>query len=71
VVNDGYAELAHRFPGRIESYVMLPLPHIDASLREMDCGFSQLGCVGVKMNSSCLGRSIAEPEFEPISDLLT
>ena len=45
---------------------MLPLPHIDASLREMERGFSQLGCVGVNMNISCLGRSIAEPEFEPI-----
>lgn len=45
---------------------MLPLPHIDASLREMDRGFSQLGCVGVDVNISCLGRSVAKPEFEPI-----
>jgi 6-methylsalicylate decarboxylase len=66
LLNDGYADLAHRFPSRVASYVMLPLPHIDASLREMDRGFSQLGCVGVNMNISCLGRSIAEPEFEPI-----
>ena len=66
LLNDGYAELAHRYPNRIASYVMLPLPHIDASLREMARGFDQLGCVGVNMNISCLGRSIAEPEFEPI-----
>jgi predicted TIM-barrel fold metal-dependent hydrolase len=45
---------------------MLPLPHIDASLREMARGLDQLGCVGVNMNISCLGRSIAEAEFEPI-----
>lgn len=66
LLNDGFAELAHRYPDRIASYVMLPLPHIDASLREMDRGFSQLGCVGVNMNISCLGRSVAEPEFDPI-----
>jgi len=66
LLNDSYAELAHRHPDRIAAYVMLPLPHIDASLREMDRGFSQLGCVGVNVNISCLGRSIAEAEFEPV-----
>jgi hypothetical protein len=25
---------------------MLPLPHIDAALKEMERGFDQLGCVG-------------------------
>jgi len=66
LLNDGYAELAARYPGRIASYVMLPLPHIDASLREMARGFEQLGCVGVNMNIVCLGRSIGDELFEPI-----
>src|SRR5437762_1833426 len=29
-------------------------------------GLDELGCVGVNMNITCLGRSIAETEFEPI-----
>jgi predicted TIM-barrel fold metal-dependent hydrolase len=66
LLNDGYAELAARYPGRFSSYVMLPLPHIDAALREMARGLDELGCVGVNMNISCLGRSVAEPEFEPV-----
>jgi predicted TIM-barrel fold metal-dependent hydrolase len=66
MLNDGYADLAHRYPRRIASYVMLPLPHIDAALREMERGFDQLGCVGVNMNIICLNRSVAETEFEPI-----
>jgi predicted TIM-barrel fold metal-dependent hydrolase len=66
LLNDAYAELAHRHPERISSYVMLPLPHIDASLREVERGFDQLGCVGVNMSIVCLGRSVAEAEFEPI-----
>ncbi|HUB14791.1 MAG TPA: amidohydrolase family protein [Acetobacteraceae bacterium] len=66
MLNDAYAEFAHRYPDRISSYVMLPLPHIDASLKEMERGFDELGCVGVNMNIVCLGRSIAETEFEPL-----
>ncbi|HUB13700.1 MAG TPA: amidohydrolase family protein [Acetobacteraceae bacterium] len=66
LLNDGYAELATRYPDRISSYVMLPLPHIDASLREMERGLDQLGCVGVNMNISCLGASVAEQRFDPI-----
>src|SRR6202167_4024733 len=66
MLNDGYADFAHRFPKRIASYVMLPLPHIDASLKEMERGFDQLGCVGVNMHVSCFNRSVAETEFEPI-----
>ena len=66
MLNDAYADLAHRYPKRIASYVMLPLPHIDAALREMERCLDQLGCVGVNMNISCLNRSIAETEFEPI-----
>ena len=66
LLNDGYADLAHRYPARISSYVVLPLPHIDASLREMERGFEQLGCVGVNMNIVCLGRSIGDEAFEPI-----
>jgi len=66
MLNDAYSEFASRYPDRISSYVMLPLPHIDAALKEMERGFDQLGCVGVNMNIICLGRSIAETEFEPI-----
>src|SRR5204862_8320314 len=70
MLNDAYADFASRHPARISSYVMLPLPHIDAALIEMDGGFDELGCVGVNMNITCLGRSIAETEFEPIYDAL-
>jgi 6-methylsalicylate decarboxylase len=66
MLNDAYADLAQRYPQRIASYVMLPLPHTDAALKEMERGLDELGGVGVNMNISCLGRSIAESEFEPV-----
>jgi 6-methylsalicylate decarboxylase len=66
LINDSYAELAQRYPGRFAAVVSLPLPHIDASLREMERGLDQLGMLGVSMTCSCFDRSTAEAEFEPL-----
>jgi predicted TIM-barrel fold metal-dependent hydrolase len=66
LINDSYAELATRYPGRLAAFVSLPLPHIDAALHEMERGLDQLGMLGVSMTCSCFDRSIAEAEFEPL-----
>ena len=66
LINDAYAELAQKYPGRLAAVVSLPLPHIDASLREMERGLDQLGMLGVSMCCSCFDRSTAEAEFEPL-----
>src|ERR1044071_8437003 len=66
MLNDAYAEFAHRFPDRISSYVMLPLPHIDAPLKKAADGSHVGGEVGVNMIVACPGGRVAEPEFEPI-----
>src|SRR5437867_1909205 len=66
LINDAYAELAAKHPGRFTAVVSLPLPHIDAALREMERGLDQLGMAGVSMTCSCFDRSTAEAEFEPL-----
>jgi predicted TIM-barrel fold metal-dependent hydrolase len=66
LINDAYAELAAKYPGRFNAVVSLPLPHIDASLREMARGLDELGMLGVSLNCSCFDRSTAEHEFEPL-----
>src|SRR5215475_4356648 len=66
LINDTYAELAQKHPGKFNAVVSLPLPHIDASLREMERGLDQLGMLGVSMTCSCFDRSTAESEFEPL-----
>jgi predicted TIM-barrel fold metal-dependent hydrolase len=66
LINDAYADLARKHPGRFNAVVSLPLPHIDASLREMERGLDQLGMLGVSMTCSCFDRSTAESEFEPL-----
>ena len=66
LINDRYAEVAQKFPGRFAAVVSLPLPHLDASLREMERGLDQLGMLGVSMTCSCFDRSTAAAEFEPL-----
>ncbi len=64
--NDRAAELVRRYPDRFKSFVSLPLPHIDASLRELRRGLDELGMIGVNLHISALDRSVAEDEFLPI-----
>jgi len=64
--NDANAGLVDRYPDRFRSFISLPLPHIDASLRELRRGFDDLGMIGVNLHTSALNRSVAEDEFLPI-----
>jgi predicted TIM-barrel fold metal-dependent hydrolase len=66
LVNDTQAELIGRYPDRFAGYVSLPLPHVEAALRELARGLDDLGMAGVTMQCSIGNRSVAEPEFEPI-----
>lgn len=66
IVNDISAQLVARHPERFKSFVSLPLPHVEASLRELRRGMDQLGMIGVNMHISALDRSVAEDEFLPI-----
>lgn len=66
ITNDAYAEATRRYPDRFASFINLPLPHVEASLREMERGFDRLGMLGVTMNCSALEYSVAESRFEPL-----
>jgi predicted TIM-barrel fold metal-dependent hydrolase len=64
--NDLYADLVQRYPARFAAFAATPLPHIDAALAEMERALDQLHMAGVTMATSILGRSLADPEFEPL-----
>ncbi len=68
--NDIYAALVQRYPEQFKSFVSLPLPHIDASLKELERGMDELGMIGVNLHISALDRSVAEDEFLPIYEEL-
>jgi predicted TIM-barrel fold metal-dependent hydrolase len=70
VGNDLTADLVSRHPTRFAAYVSLPLPHVQASLRELARGLDELGMLGVNIHCSVLNRSIAGAEFDPIYEEL-
>lgn len=66
IVNDRSAELVAQHPDRFQSFVSVPLPHIEASMEELRRGLDDLGMAGVNLHISALDRSVAEDEFLPI-----
>jgi len=66
ILNDGYAEFTNRLPKRFKAYVSLPMPHVDASLHEMERGLDLLGFGGVTLGCSILNRPVIEKKFEPL-----
>jgi aminocarboxymuconate-semialdehyde decarboxylase len=66
LANDLYAELVRQYPKKFLAFVSLPLPHIDASLAELERGLDKLGMVGATATTAVLDKPIADPAFEPV-----
>ncbi len=66
LINDGQAELINRYPSKFKGLVSLPLPHVEASLRELERGMDELGMLGLNLHITALDRSAAEDEFLPL-----
>ncbi|MFD9223714.1 amidohydrolase family protein [Streptomyces sp. NPDC060064] len=48
----------------------MPLPHVDAALREVVHALDDLGAVGVGVTTTVLGRTLADPLFDPLYEEL-
>jgi predicted TIM-barrel fold metal-dependent hydrolase len=66
VANDMLAALANSQPERFAALISLPLPHVDASLREIERGFDELGMIGVNIHCSVLDQPVVQPELLPV-----
>src|SRR5215831_19024067 len=66
MINDLYADLVQRYPTRFAAFAAIPLPHIDPALAEMERALEQIHMSGVAIATSILGRSLADPQFEPM-----
>ena len=69
-INDEHAAMCRAHPTRFGMFATLPMPHIDASLAELDRAFEQLGADGITFTTSINGRSLADTAFTPIFDEL-
>jgi len=69
-VNDGHAAMAAKRPDRLAAYAALPLPHIEASLRELRRCLDDLGMIGVALQCFCFDESLAAERFDPLYEEL-
>jgi len=74
--NDYAAKLIADYPGRFGMFIMLPLPDIDGSLKEIEYGFETLKADGVYMFTNWGGKSLygdkylGDPALAPIYEEL-
>ena len=68
--NDYGAELGRAHPGRFGSFAALPLPDIDASLKEIERALDVLHADGVLMFTSYGNKWLGDPHFAPVMDEL-
>jgi 6-methylsalicylate decarboxylase len=68
--NDYAAALAHDHPGRFGVFATLPLPDVEASLREIDHALDTLGCVGFGLVTNYGDKWPGDKTFAPVFDAL-
>jgi len=65
MVNDAYAELAARHPGRFLAFASIPMDDPDAALAELARAMDELRMQGVVLLSNIRGRALADPLYRP------
>ncbi len=64
--NDYAARMAQDHKGRYGRFACLPLPDIDASLKEIEYGLDVLKCDGVSVMTSYGNKWLGDPAFLPV-----
>jgi predicted TIM-barrel fold metal-dependent hydrolase len=65
-VNDAGAEVRRAHPDRFGHFASLPLPDVDATLKELEYATEQLGSDGMTTLSNTDGIYLGDPRYEPL-----
>lgn len=64
--NDLYKELLDRYPDRFAAFAATPLPHGEAAAEEAARAIDELGFLGATVGTEVDGRTLDDPDFEPL-----
>jgi 6-methylsalicylate decarboxylase len=70
MLNDVYAQMVECAPSRFKAAMALPLPHVDASIAEVERGYEQLGMAAVNLTCAVFDTPLADPTFDPLYEAL-
>jgi 6-methylsalicylate decarboxylase len=69
-VNDYGASLVRDHKGRYLQFAYMPLPDVDAALKEIEYGFGTLNVVGAGFATSYGDKYVSDPSFAPVFEEL-
>lgn len=69
-VNEVSAEMKQRYPERFKFCASLPLPDVDAAIREAVYALDTLGADGVKLATNSRGQYLGDEALDPLMEVL-
>ena len=66
ITNDSLADICACHPKRFKGFVVLPLPHVEAAIKELDRAIGDLGLHGVTLGANVKGRRLDDESFLPL-----